>query len=298
VGKLKGQCEPADGFRLHRAGKKQHGVVFLQCKMDGSAIGRFLQPDSIVPEIFNPLGLDRYQYSRNNPINYNDPTGHMSREDDGKGADREGILHSYATDILYALGGRDDLEALAQIVDKAYDLYNTYDQMIPAISGVILGIKESNTYTVWNAAFKNTGCAGVGRDPQDCGQNSAEKGGRAFGDTGFHQDFQDGHNQLFHAWAYISTTMATDDGIWGSGSIVSTLANIVHEVIWQEPLSSWQDYALGTAGMDIGGAAKMGAISSPFLGSYIRVALGPNGGGSSGYTSFLNSFAPLPWFNK
>jgi len=39
-------------------------------------LGRFVQPDSLVPDYFNPLDWDRYAYSRNNPINYNDPDGH------------------------------------------------------------------------------------------------------------------------------------------------------------------------------------------------------------------------------
>ena len=37
--------------------------------------GRFLQPDTIVPEPFNPQSLNRYAYCLNNPIKYTDPTG-------------------------------------------------------------------------------------------------------------------------------------------------------------------------------------------------------------------------------
>jgi RHS repeat-associated protein len=38
-------------------------------------IGRFLQPDTIVPEPGNPQALNRYSYVNNNPIRYNDPSG-------------------------------------------------------------------------------------------------------------------------------------------------------------------------------------------------------------------------------
>ncbi len=39
-------------------------------------IGRFIQPDSIVPNPANPQALNRYSYVYNNPMRYTDPTGH------------------------------------------------------------------------------------------------------------------------------------------------------------------------------------------------------------------------------
>ncbi len=41
-------------------------------------MGRFLQPDSIVPEPFNPQSLNRYSYVMNDPVNRIDPTGQLS----------------------------------------------------------------------------------------------------------------------------------------------------------------------------------------------------------------------------
>jgi len=37
-------------------------------------LGRFVQPDTIIPG--GPQGLNRYSYVANNPVNFNDPTGH------------------------------------------------------------------------------------------------------------------------------------------------------------------------------------------------------------------------------
>ncbi|NOT05220.1 MAG: DUF11 domain-containing protein [Anaerolineales bacterium] len=45
-------------------------------------LGRFLSADTIVPNAYNPQDLNRFSYVRNNPIRYNDPTGHMCSDPD------------------------------------------------------------------------------------------------------------------------------------------------------------------------------------------------------------------------
>ncbi|RIK57522.1 MAG: hypothetical protein DCC63_13640 [Nitrospira sp.] len=40
-----------------------------------AALGRFVSPDTVVPDPFNPQDLNRYAYVRNSPLNYTDPTG-------------------------------------------------------------------------------------------------------------------------------------------------------------------------------------------------------------------------------
>jgi RHS repeat-associated protein len=36
----------------------------------------FVQPDTMLPDLYNPQALNRYSYTLNNPVKYNDPTGH------------------------------------------------------------------------------------------------------------------------------------------------------------------------------------------------------------------------------
>jgi hypothetical protein len=40
-------------------------------------LNRWIQPDSIIPDPYNPQSYDRYSYVRNNPVNRVDPSGHL-----------------------------------------------------------------------------------------------------------------------------------------------------------------------------------------------------------------------------
>ncbi|WP_028316486.1 RHS repeat-associated core domain-containing protein [Desulfatibacillum aliphaticivorans] len=42
------------------------------------AIGRFISPDSLIPNVYDPQQLNPYAYCRNNPLIYIDPTGHWA----------------------------------------------------------------------------------------------------------------------------------------------------------------------------------------------------------------------------
>lgn len=52
------------------------GLYFYGARYYDPDLGRFIQPDTIVPNPYNPQDLNRYSYCNNNPINYTDPTGH------------------------------------------------------------------------------------------------------------------------------------------------------------------------------------------------------------------------------
>ena len=57
--------------------------------------GRFISPDSIVPEPGNPQSLNRYAYVNNNPLRYTDPSGHAVCVD----ADCAWIVHPVTGEI-------------------------------------------------------------------------------------------------------------------------------------------------------------------------------------------------------
>ncbi|HAV77845.1 MAG TPA: hypothetical protein DCX53_10900, partial [Anaerolineae bacterium] len=52
------------------------GLMDYKARFYSPALGRFTQPDTIIPGAANPQSWNRYSYVHNNPIRYNDPTGH------------------------------------------------------------------------------------------------------------------------------------------------------------------------------------------------------------------------------
>ncbi len=53
------------------------GVYHYQTRFYSPTLGRFLSADTIIPGAANPQAFNRYSYVTNNPIRYNDPSGHM-----------------------------------------------------------------------------------------------------------------------------------------------------------------------------------------------------------------------------
>ena len=56
------------------------GLLFYDARWYDPQVGRFLSPDTIVPEPGNPQALNRYSYTLNNPLRYTDPTGHAPQK--------------------------------------------------------------------------------------------------------------------------------------------------------------------------------------------------------------------------
>ena len=48
-----------------------------------ASLGRWAQPDSIIPNPYNPQSWDRFGYVLNNPVRYNDPSGHLNEQNGG-----------------------------------------------------------------------------------------------------------------------------------------------------------------------------------------------------------------------
>ena len=65
-------------------------------------INHFIQPDTVIPNLYNPQSLNRYSYVTNRPVNFNDPTGHREVE----GCGNEGKNKCHASDLEIAINAQ------------------------------------------------------------------------------------------------------------------------------------------------------------------------------------------------
>jgi RHS repeat-associated protein len=55
---------------------EETGLYYFGARYYDPVIGRFVQPDLVIPSLFNPQAYDRYGYCYDNPLKYFDPDGH------------------------------------------------------------------------------------------------------------------------------------------------------------------------------------------------------------------------------
>ncbi|RMG41122.1 MAG: hypothetical protein D6719_09140 [Candidatus Dadabacteria bacterium] len=55
---------------------EESGLYYYRSRYYDPVLGRFLQPDSVIPDPSNPQALNPYTYVNNNPVNNIDPDGH------------------------------------------------------------------------------------------------------------------------------------------------------------------------------------------------------------------------------
>ncbi|MGB2770691.1 MAG: RHS repeat-associated core domain-containing protein, partial [Anaerolineae bacterium] len=255
------------------------GIYYYGARYYDPALGRFLQADTIVPNPQNPQSLNRYSNVLNNPVKYRDPSGHIpcygdapdecswaGYKDQPAGARRHS-LRGYARFLekqvqkngMTALDAMTDLWGFASLYGK--DAVTTSED----VSYTLVG--SGGTMTLLGG-FILKGQEFLGGAPLNLPN---------FGDTGFHLNYRDRHNQPYHFWANVNTT--AQGGNLGEG--IGLVANVVHEMADpsealkppQERGTSWEDYFLSLKGLEMGQMLHSGALTVDQAGSWMQANL-------------------------
>jgi len=260
-----GEMPTALGFTGQRLDANV-GLLYYRARYYDPGLGRFTQPDTVVPGAGTPQKLNRYSYVQNNPLRFTDPTGHYEFEESPDDPyaipatpgimparrskvpyayttkERRALIHRYG-EALKEQKERDSLERFAELVDYAatlYDPQSEVDNFVSDLDAVILGYEgpDSQVHTI--------GYGGRATSRYWLGANAYPNRG-SWAEKYF--DYLP-NNQMFHFWYYVAVQ-------YFEGPFVANAANICHESPVQigpcgGPGASTQDYALSVAGMSLG----------------------------------------------
>jgi RHS repeat-associated protein len=105
------------------------GLMFYNARWMDPYLNHFTQPDSIVPDPYNPQDWNRYSYARNNPVRYTDPTGHAVYEGDDGGLTVAGYTYVVEKKYNWKLKGKFSLEEVKAIYQTGNDILAYADEM-------------------------------------------------------------------------------------------------------------------------------------------------------------------------
>jgi RHS repeat-associated protein len=124
-----------------------------------SALGRWISPDSIVPDPMGPQALNRYSFVVGNPLRYIDPSGHGICDEPGGGEDNPDCRAREEDDPLYELY---TILGLEDVMD-----FSTFRSGIEVLAESYQAFKEAGVFDEWVPAgirFEGTGAILVGLD--------------------------------------------------------------------------------------------------------------------------------------
>ena len=116
---------PQAGFQVSRRFTGQvfdaeSGLYYYNARYYDPELGRFIQPDDIIPDFGNPQSYNRYSYCRNNPWTCTDPSGH---DDTYTGASGRALLQADDADATgVVLRARQSAATTASVLRTAVEL--------------------------------------------------------------------------------------------------------------------------------------------------------------------------------
>jgi len=128
------------------------GLYYFGARWYDSALSRFSQPDSLIPQPSNPLEWDRYAFVRNNPLRYNDPSGHDPFDVIGEFA--TGLVFEFALNMPWSTSPSNEPLKVNQSESSA--------RLAGRVAGDVLAIAGGLVYTVGGAGVALAGVAVCG----------------------------------------------------------------------------------------------------------------------------------------
>jgi len=265
------------------------GLDYYRARWYDSYLGRWIQPDSIVPDSGYPLDWDRYSYVRSNPVRHIDPSGHGVECGLGDFDCKAGRLdprrrvQDRNTWLIRQVraGKMNDLEALASLANYAASLTPGCTKcLVDNLGSVLTG--HSSGHSARDELLVQAGLKEY---------DSYHRGIRQLDQSGFDPVFQDpivqqaGNPQPHHYLFYVQVGFE-------SGRVAGYLGNLCHETLCARDRAgiSSQDLYLGYEGVDLGVLLAAGTVNPSEVGDYIRRTLSPGSETAKYWTNFDRSY--------
>lgn len=260
-------------------------------------MGRWISPDTLIPDFSNPQNLNRYSYVLNRPLILTDPSGHIAAEEEEEALGIiEQLCDAYGVciniDFGYVLAVPTNIwqEGQWELYELQFLLgaHQMHDQVK---AGEMTSLDYLANLSDFRASFGHTetfvddmsmiilGFAGI---PAIFLTPLNRNAGVRLSDSGFNDTFvfpdgstyADGSNQPNHFWVYVHNSYTT-----GMPRLIA-VQNWVHEhdvpLLGGGPGAHQADEYLGYNGIALGMLLKNGCIDANEVGNWIRRELGPS----------------------
>jgi RHS repeat-associated protein len=129
------------------------GLHFYRSRWFDSYLSRWIQPDSLVPNIQNSNDWDRYQYGFGNPLTYVDPSGHDNLAARCLLKNDDGICVKWEHDrVGYTKINLSELSTESGITDiSGKDFYNWYLYLYFTMGWWWDLFGQGGSFTIWDA---------------------------------------------------------------------------------------------------------------------------------------------------
>jgi len=151
-----------------------NSLHYYQARYYDATLNRFIQPDSIIPNLYNPQSLNRYSYVQNNPVRYTDPTGHCPFCIVGAiGGFLGGAIYGYGSQVVnnFNHNGGDLGNALTTNIDAGQVVKFT---VAGTVIGGTLGVGIELVAPLFTAATAAEAVTTVGGAAATCAETNCE----------------------------------------------------------------------------------------------------------------------------